>query len=198
MKHLILILTAVCLLGLLPCALAEQFYPDDDGPWYYSVEESLPALLERELPEETLSLIDHPDIVIQLNEIMSVEIQEVLVTPEYASVGLKFHLDSDNARFVEDWEFYDLSAVENGQIMISLLCDAMINDSSDIHGYFYGFKNDGKDFYVQLSDTFSKSRMIDSSPAMISFRIQELKYDESPDIIRKVYTFDTSTIVTGE
>ena len=129
---------------------------------------------------------------------MSVEIQEVLVTPEYASIGLKFHLDSDDARFVEDWEFYDLSAVENGQIMISLLCDAMINDSSDIHGYFYGFKNDGKDFYVQLSDTFSKSRMIDSSPAMISFRIQELKYDESPDIIRKVYTFDTSTIVTGE
>ena len=198
MKHLILILTAVCLLGLLPCALAEQFYPDDDGPWYYSVEESLPALLERELPEETLSLIDHPDIVIQLNEIMSVEIQEVLVTPEYASVGLKFHLDSDNARFVEDWEFYDLTATDSNQIMIALLCDAMINDRSDIHGYFYGFMNDNKDFYVQVAGTFGKSRMIDSSPATISFRIQELKYDGSPDIIREIYSFDTSILVVNE
>ena len=82
--------------------------------------------------------------------------------------------------------------------MIALLCDAMINDRSDIHGYFYGFMNDNKDFYVQVAKKKKKSRMIDSSPVTISFRIQELKYDGSPDNIRKVYTFDTSTIVTGE
>ena len=82
--------------------------------------------------------------------------------------------------------------------MIALLCDAMINDRSDIHGYFYGFMNDNKDFYVQVAGTFGKSRMIDSSPATISFHIQELKYDGSPDIIREIYSFDTSIIVVNE
>ena len=183
-------------------AISELLTLDEDGPWYLSVEDSLPVLIESELTEEIRSFIDHPRHTFQIDDTISVEIQDVIITSQYASVGLRFHVDSDCSYFVEDWQIYDKTeqekVVRNGQSMICIYSDGFINKHNDIHGYFYGFGDDGRDYYVQVCGVFGENRIIDSSTADVRFRFRVLKYDGTSFRIEEmIYLLDYESIIVS-